>query len=103
MIQQDLLFDGQQRKEIGQQSVLRNASEIWKEEAFNLIQGLSDAYDEFSSDDLRGLIHPPEHPNAYGAMFSAMAKMKVIKKTGRYIKSKTPSCHSRIIATWQRY
>lgn len=97
------LFDGQQRKELGQQSVLRNTSEAWKEQAFNLIQGLAFARDEFSSDDLRCLILPPEHPNAYGAAFSAMAKMKCIKKTGRYIKSKTPSCHSRIISTWQRY
>ena len=104
MIQQDLIFDGPQLKELGQQSVLEN-DESWKEIALEAIRSLAQMKAEFSSDDLRDMVdgyNIPHHPNSVGAIFSAAAKQGLIKPTGHYIKSKIPSCHSRTIKVWMK-
>lgn len=95
------LFGGQARKEIGQDQVLRNTSDSWKEVACDIILGLSHTRNEFTSDDFRELIQTPDNPNAIGAVFSSMSKQGHIRKTGRYIQSKIPSCQGRIIAIWE--
>ncbi len=100
---QDSLFDGQTRKELGQQSVLRNQADWWKEEALAVIIRFVATHDQMTSDDLRELIGSPENSNSWGAIFSCASKQKIIKKTGKYVASKIPSCHGRMIAVWARY
>lgn len=106
MIQQDLLFDGVQLKELGQQQVLTNAGEQWKDAALDCILNLANSGNEFTSDDIRGIMdktNPPHNGKAYGAILSSASKKKIIKKTGRYVLTKIPTSHARMIAVWERY
>lgn len=97
------LFDGQTKKEMGQAQVLRNTNEEWKEMALHLIRSLTQDGREITSDDIRMLIINPDNPNSWGAIFSCASKQKIIRKTGRYIQSKIPSCQGRMIAVWCKY
>lgn len=103
MIQQMSLFDGQQRKDLGQQSVLRNTSEAWKATAMEILIRLVYDRGQITSDDLRDFLVEPDNCNAWGALFSSASKQKIIRKTGRYVQSKIPSCQGRIIAVWKKY
>lgn len=103
-VQSELLFDGPIRKELGVQQVLSNTSEAWKEIALGVIEDLARSRESFTSDDLREVLGEvqPDHPNAFGAIFSSASKKKIIKRIG-YTTSKIPSCQGHVISQWKKY
>lgn len=103
------LFDQQRsndRKVRGQERVLDNEIESWKDEALLVIETVARRLKIFTNDDVReasmklGLAEP-HHCNSIGAVMSAAAKLKIIKKTGRYVKSSVVTSHGRLIAEWE--
>lgn len=101
MVTQLSLFDGEARKEMGVNQVLHNSAE-WKDRAVTEIEYLANTKDLFTCDDLRERIEAPHHGNAWGAVFNAAAKKKIIKKVG-YRPSTLPSNHASVIAVWCKH
>lgn len=99
MVTQLGLFDGETRKKIGQEQVSDN-NKHWRDCMISLIEEYPKGH-EFTMNDVRDFdIGEPSHVNAYGALLSHAGKLKLIRKTGVYVKSMRPEAHSRMLPIW---
>jgi hypothetical protein len=103
-MEQGTLF-GDLVKEDGQRRVLANCSTQdpgWVDQAFELVCLYARHRDTFTSDDVRsGATHlpPPPHHNAWGAVFSKAAKLKIIRRCG-HAKARHVAAHGRWVGVW---
>lgn len=86
----------------GQAKAIRGA-QSWHEEA---LKWLSEAYGDFSADDLIESIGLPHDiamnkNNAVGAAFTAARRIGLIRRVG-WVQSRRPEGHGRVIALWAR-
>jgi hypothetical protein len=86
----------------GQAQALRGAG-AWHEEA---LKWLSEAYGDFSADDLIENIGLPHDiamnkNNAVGAAFTAARRIGLIRRVG-WTQSRRPEGHGRVIALWSK-
>lgn len=75
----------------------------WQESAEAIALGL---LGEFTSDDIRlacqkAGLPQPKHPNAWGAVISALAKSGAIVRVG-FRNSALKSAHARMVGVWRR-
>lgn len=95
-----------QLKDKGITKVLDNAKEEFKERVLEEIVYLASKRNVFTGEDIREAckhLGEPTHCNFWGAIMNAAGKGKLIKKTGKYVKSKLPRSHSHMIAEWEKY
>jgi hypothetical protein len=96
--------DGEALKDSGME-LARNAVPDWSDVARAGIVALVATGAAFTSEDLVrlvGLPRPAEgtnRNNAVGAVFSAAAKARLIRRIG-YAKCARPSSHARVLAVW---
>jgi len=93
----------------GAAAALKNAGHDWHDKAMQLATeffaqvghagALFEDVREFAT--LRGVPHPPS-PNAWGAVFLAMSKRKLIIKTGELRASKATKSHARAQPVWRQ-
>lgn len=93
--------EGENRKAEGQRQVEEH-NEEWMHRAIEGIRALALTHDSFTTEDLRNsnMCRPPNHPNAWGAAFSAAAKRGLIVRAG-YAKNRRASAHARIVTVWK--
>ncbi len=79
------------------------ADDWWRTTARQDVLAWLETHETVSSDDaaLRDLIPEPVNPNAWGALFSAMAKAGELEFVA-YRKSRRRPAHSRIVSVWGR-
>lgn len=103
------LFDShaQEAKDAAIQQVAENAQSAWLEQARRTTLRIAKAHPQgFTSDAVWfvlsacGYGHPTE-PRAMGAVFHALARNGLIRKTGEYRDSERAECHGRPIAVWR--
>lgn len=70
--------------------------EAWMEIAREVAKSISQRAGNVSSDDLRALMPPPHHPNAWGAIFHGEGWVMVGWK-----RSSLVSNHGRMIRVWE--
>lgn len=94
-------MSGTQLKLAGIDRVKRHNSQ-WIRDTATFVQDFIDDGREFTSDDIRESfwIASALHPNAYGALFSVLAKQGKIQRVG-YRPSVLPSTHGRIVSVWK--
>jgi len=89
----------------GIQAAMDNANEKWKADVLEILRYLSITHREFNADDLARIMKtdgvPNTHPNAIGGLFREANKRNWCKKTDKYVKSKVPKKHSRILLIWE--
>ncbi len=91
---------GEQAKTAGIELIAEH-NEDWLECAIATVARLAKNGSTFSVDELRLLVdNPPNHANAWGAVFSIAARQGLIERVG-YQKSTTPSAHARVVAVWR--
>jgi len=98
--------DGDELKRLGMQRALNAAREVWKLNfQLHVIRLAQEGY-PFTSEDVLARVGLPngevgQHKNnAVGAMMNAMAKKKIIQKTGNHVKSKRPTSHDAELTEW---
>lgn len=96
-MQQLDLTEGQHLRDIGIEKVAGHNT-TWIETARLTAEGICRRHGQVTSDDLREVMagNEPDHPNAWGAVFS---RCKRFKKIG-YTQSRMPSRHAAVIAIW---
>ena len=98
---------GEQLKESGQARVLAHQEPTWCEDVERCILWMAQSEDfpVFTLDDIRecfpATCQEPTHPNAWGALFTHLAKTKRIVCVG-YRPSTRPSRHAGIVRVWRR-
>lgn len=94
-------MSGTQLKLRGIEKVKRHNRQ-WIADTASFVQELIDTGMEFTNDDVRQdcRIAEPTHPNAYGAVFSVLAKQGKIQRVG-HRPSVLPSTHGRIVSVWK--
>lgn len=103
---QPSLFDGTVLKQAGM-DVARTAVGSWTDQAYAAIRRLAAGPAGFTSEDLIDLVGLPRpdagtnRNNAVGAVMSGAARAGLIAKTGRYVETRRPSSHARIVAVWK--
>lgn len=104
--QETPLFTAQEAKREALERVERNAPSEWLASARAIATRVAMAHPNgFTTDaiwdvlDASGLGHPPE-PRALGAVMAALARERIITKTGAYVDSKRAECHGRTICIW---
>lgn len=90
---------GEQLKTQGQQLVLSNESEEWKERAWNTIIVLARNGQPFTSEDVRAVAGDPERPNSVGAIFARAVKAGVIIQQG-WTKASRLGMHATDLRVW---
>ena len=79
-------MSGYTLKEAGCAKVIDNTPDDWKEAALAIIKAMASSGMSFSAEDVRQLAgDPPNHPNAFGAIFNAAAKTGLIIRIGDFI------------------
>lgn len=102
---QPTLFDGQDLKSAGMKAAA-GAVPSWAELARQAVETLAARPEPFTSEDVIDRVGLPRpnaganRNNAVGAVMSAAARAGVIRKTGRYVETRRPSSHARIVAVW---
>lgn len=85
------------------------AHKAWQERFESTVTQLCKSGRPFTSEDVVSLVGLPNQSvganknNAVGAMMNALARRKVIRKTGSYVTSRRPSSHSAVLAQWVRF
>lgn len=103
------LFDfaaAKKEKAVGQERVMENQGDEWKEKALSVIADISHRLHRFSADDVREEcqrrgVGEPSHKNAWGSLLRVASMRLGLKRTGRYLPSRCVSSHSRMIAEWE--
>ena len=100
--------EGRALKERGMQLALSpDRLAEWKREFKRTVVELASAGDPFTSEDVVERIGLPTGEialhanNAVGAMMNAMARKKIIKKTGYHWQSRRPASHGAEITVWE--
>ena len=95
------MMGGYNLKEAGCAKVIDNTPEDWKEAALAIIKAMASSGLSFHAEDVRKLAgDPPNHPNAFGAIFNAAAKAKIIIRIGD-VMAKRDNAHARRISLYK--
>lgn len=82
-----------------------NANERWKTAALDTIVEIAQKTPSFTSDDVLAVLDrldvKTHDTRALGGIFVQAARLGWIRKTGAYVPSKRPACHSRPILVWE--
>lgn len=82
-----------------------HANPEWKSAALDAIVEIASKQVCFTSDDVLGALDrldvTTHDTRALGGILTAAARLKWIRKSGNYIPSKRPACHSRPILIWE--
>lgn len=108
MVQSSFDFsEGEMLKEAGCTAVLAGAErEIrgWVDSALSVLESFARTRERFTSDDFRvfaaGILPDPPNHNSFGALFSAAAKLKLIRLSG-YAKAARAAAHRRVVGVWE--
>ncbi len=94
-------MSGYTLKEKGCSKVIDNTPDDWKDAALAIIKAMASSGMTFHAEDVRGLVgDPPNHPNAFGAVFNAAAKTGLIIRIGDVI-AKRDNAHARRISLYK--
>ncbi len=92
---------GYNLKEAGCAKVIDNTPDDWKEATLAIIKAMASSGMKFHAEDVRKLAgDPPNHPNAFGAMFNAAVKMKLIVRVGDIMATRD-NAHARRISLYK--
>lgn len=108
MVQTSFDFkQGQELKSAGCAAVLASAERStkgWVDSALSVLESFARSRQRFTSDDFRafaaGVLPDPPHHNTIGALFSAAAKLKLIRHSG-YAKAQRAAAHRRVVGVWE--
>lgn len=82
-----------------------NANERWKTAALDTIVEIAQKTPSLTSDDVLAVLDrldvKTHDTRALGGIFVQAARLGWIRKTGAYVPSKRPACHSRPILVWE--
>jgi hypothetical protein len=93
--------NGIQLKERGCAKVSENTPDKWRNEALNIITAMASSGLSFHAEDVRSLVgDPPNHPNAFGAIFNTASKAKLIVRIGDVL-AKRNNAHARRISLYK--
>ena len=98
--------EGDRRKHEGMQRAEDAALTEWKQDFDSHLTALAERGYRFTADDVVARSGLPSGGiaqnanNAVGAMMNGAARRGLIRKTGRYVKGRRASSHSRMIAEW---
>lgn len=96
---------GEQLKASGMQSVARHTPD-WYRDAFRSAVAGFPSGKTFTVEDVREIAGDPPSdevsPNCMGALMTMVARMKLAKKTGYYVKAKRPNMNATDLACWVR-
>jgi hypothetical protein len=88
-------------KESGCSKVIDNTPDDWKDATMAIIKAMASSGMTFHAEDVRKLAgDPPNHPNAFGAMFNAAVKMKLIVRVGDIMATRD-NAHARRISLYR--
>jgi hypothetical protein len=94
-------MSGYTLKEKGCSKVMDNTPDDWKEAALAIIKAMASSGMTFHAEDVRGLVgDPPNHPNAFGAIFNVAAKTGLIIRIGD-VMAKRDNAHARRISLYK--
>ncbi len=94
-------MSGYTLKEKGCSKVMDNTPDDWKEAALAIIKAMASSGMTFHAEDVRGLVgDPPNHPNAFGAVFNVAAKTGLIIRIGD-VMAKRDNAHARRISLYK--
>jgi hypothetical protein len=94
-------MSGYTLKEKGCSKVMDNTPDDWKDAALAIIKAMASSGMTFHAEDVRGLVgDPPNHPNAFGAVFNAAAKTGLIIRIGD-VMAKRDNAHARRISLYK--
>jgi len=95
------MMGGYNLKEAGCAKVIDNTPDDWKEATLAIIKAMASSGMKFHAEDVRNLAgDPPNHPNAFGAMFNAAVKMKLIVRVGDIMATRD-NAHARRISLYK--
>jgi hypothetical protein len=95
------MMGGYNLKEAGCAKVIDNTPDDWKEATLAIIKAMASSGMKFHAEDVRKLAgDPPNHPNAFGAMFNAAVKMKLIVRVGDIMATRD-NAHARRISLYK--
>ena len=77
-----------------------NAEPGWAELVDREIEAMARSGNEFTASDLREVCGEPDHPNRWGARFTAAARRGLIESVAARTSS-TPSAHGRLVRVWR--
>ncbi len=78
---------------------LERAGEAWEKVARHWVGVFCITGTSFTSDDVRACCPPPPNPNAWGALFKALADEGRITELGM-TRSTRPAAHGRKVTLW---
>jgi hypothetical protein len=94
-------MSGYTLKEKGCSKVIDNTPDDWKDAALAIIKAMASSGMTFHAEDVRGLVgDPPNHPNAFGAIFNVAAKTGLIIRIGD-VMAKRDNAHARRISLYK--
>ena len=94
-------MSGYTLKEKGCSKVMDNTPDDWKDAALAIIKAMASSGMTFHAEDVRGLVgDPPNHPNAFGAVFNVAAKTGLIIRIGD-VMAKRDNAHARRISLYK--
>lgn len=101
-----VLTSAKSLKQHGQESVMRNEKQEWKERMEDVIYAVAKKMETFTMDDIRSLantwkIEPPTHCNSFGAIMKTAASHHWAVMTGEYVPSKNVKARGRMQAKWR--
>jgi hypothetical protein len=95
------MMGGYNLKEAGCAKVIDNTPDDWKDATLAIIKAMASSGMKFHAEDVRKLAgDPPNHPNAFGAMFNAAVKMKLIVRVGDIMATRD-NAHARRISLYK--
>lgn len=84
---------------------MNHANPDWKAAALDAIVEVASKQASFTSDDILAVLDrldvKTHDTRALGGILTAAARLKWIRKSGNYVPSKRPACHSRPILIWE--
>jgi hypothetical protein len=99
-------YIGEKLMREGVERVWKNELVPWKERALEAIMDTAIHNDIFTADDVRDWaddtgLEEPHHPNAWGAAFRVAILNGVMERTGRFVKSRRPNQHARMVPQYR--
>lgn len=93
-------------KKHGQESVLSNEREQWKEKMREIIHNVCVSHSRFTMDDVRDRakewnVDAPHHCNSYGSIMRVASSNNWAAMTGEYVHSTNPRARGRMQAVWK--
>jgi hypothetical protein len=94
---------GEELKKSGMRSVLRHTPD-WYRDAFRSAVAGFPSGKTFTVEDVREIAGDPPSdevsPNCMGSLMMMVARMRLAKKTGYYVKAKRPKMNATDLAVW---